>query len=58
MKTLGQIKEIILNNAKLGKEDRYEGLDSSEIGKYNGYLMWGEDDKAFPGNEEWARITD
>jgi hypothetical protein len=47
MKTLSQIKEIIASNRQSGSYT-YEGLESSEIGKYNQYLMFGENDEAFP----------
>lgn len=60
MKTLAQIKEIIATN----RENReagaytYDNLDSSEIGKYNGWLMHGDDDEAFPSQSEWSMIVD
>ena len=57
MKTLSQIKAIITSNRQSGSYT-YEGLDSSEIGRYNGYLMFGENDEAFPGEVEWSAIVD
>ena len=36
----------------------YDGLDSSEIGTYNGYLMFGENDEAFPDPQTWSSIVD
>ena len=36
----------------------FDGLDSSEIGKYNRYLMFGENDEAFPDAETWSSIVD
>ena len=38
--------------------DRYDGLTSSEIGTYNRFLMSGENDEAFPSEEEWSMIVD
>lgn len=57
MKTLSQIKAIIASNRQSGSYT-YEGLDSSEIGRYNGYLMFGENDEAFPSEAEWSMIVD
>ena len=52
-----EIKEIIKNNKA---EDRFqfEGLTSSEIGTYSRYLMFGDNDEAFPDQETWALIAD
>ena len=38
--------------------DRYDGLTSSEIGTYSRFLMFGENDEAFPSEEEWSMIVD
>jgi hypothetical protein len=58
MKTLAAIKAIIADNRTAGRDNQYEGLTSAEIGKYNGYLMFGENDEAFPDAAEWSRIVD
>ena len=57
MKTLTQIKNIIAANRKAGSYT-YENLDSSEIGQYNNWLMHGNNDEAFPSQEEWSMIVD
>ena len=57
MKTLNQIKEIIDLNRQIGAYT-YEGLTSSEIGRYNGHLMFGDNDEAFPSQAEWSMIAD
>jgi hypothetical protein len=57
MKTLTEIKAIITANREAGAYT-YENLDSSEIGKYNGWLMHGDDDEAFPSTSEWSMIAD
>lgn len=57
MKTLDQIKQVIAANRE-AKNYIYESLKSSEIGQYNRWLMFGDDDEAFPGQAEWAMITD
>ena len=57
MKTLAQIKNIIAANRQAGNYT-YENLDSSEIGQYNGWLMHGDNDEAFPSQEEWSMIVD
>jgi hypothetical protein len=54
---LTEIKEIIKNNKAEGRF-QFEGLTSSEIGAYSGYLMFGDNDEAFPDQETWALITD
>ena len=56
-KSLEEIRSIINKNRNEGKET-YSGLDSSEIGKYNGSLMFGENGEAYPGDEVWSRIVD
>ena len=57
MKTLSQIKEVIAANREAGNYI-YENLESSEIGQYSGWLMFGDDEEAFPSQAEWAMITD
>lgn len=57
MKTLSQIKEIIAANRQSGNYT-YENLESSEIGQYSGWLMFGDDDQARPSDSEWAMIVD
>ena len=44
-------------NQEAGR-DYYAGMTSSEIGDYNRFLMFGEDDEAFPSQEEWSMIVD
>lgn len=57
MKTLDQIRQTIRDN--LDKQiEPYAGLDSSEIGRHSRALMWGAEDEAYPGEAEWASITD
>lgn len=43
---------------QLAGRDMYDGLDSSDIGEYNRYLMFGLDDEAFPDADEWSSIVD
>ena len=52
-----EIKEIIKNNKSEGRF-QFEGLTSSEIGAYSRYLMFGDNDEAFPDQETWALIAD
>jgi hypothetical protein len=66
MRSLQQIVEIVNSNIAAKHADwennwnksNYEGLLSCEIGKYNGALMHGDQDQAFPSPEEWSMITD
>jgi hypothetical protein len=46
MKTLQEIKDVIAQN-RADEKYIYDGLDSSEIGRYSGFLMFGENDEAF-----------
>ena len=55
--SLDQIKTIIKENRKAGRH-AYKGLDSADIGTYNRSLMWGDDDEAYPGDEEWSEWVD
>lgn len=57
MKTLSQIKEVIAANREAGNYI-YENLESSEIGQYSGWLMFGDDEESFPSQAEWAMIAD
>lgn len=57
MKTLDEIRDAIRQNREAGRET-YAGLCSAEIGRYNGALMFGDDDEAFPDQETWSRLTD
>jgi hypothetical protein len=57
MKDLQTIKAHIRANQLAGREP-YAGLTSAEIGRYNGALMFGDNDEAFPDQETWSRIVD
>ena len=57
MKTLIEIKEVIAANREAGVY-LFDNLESSEIGQYSGWLMFGDDEEAFPSQEEWSMITD
>jgi hypothetical protein len=46
MRDLQEIKEVINSNRENGR-NQYEGLDSSEIGRYNQSMMWGDNWEAF-----------
>jgi len=47
---------IAANNAS--RRGTFDGLRTSEISEYNRRLMFGENDEAFPSQEEWSRIVD
>jgi hypothetical protein len=57
MKSLIQIKKVIATNREAGNY-LFENLESCEIGKYNGWIMFGDDDEAFPIQAEWSLIVD
>lgn len=54
---LQSVLEAVRRN-KLAGRYSFDGLDSSEIGTYHRYLMFGADDEAFPSREEWSAIVD
>jgi len=41
-----QVKQVVNNNIENGKE-KYDGLTSAEIGTYNRWLMFGDNDEGF-----------
>lgn len=53
-----QLRALYLSNAKDLARGTYDGFTSSEISAYNGRLMFGANDEAFPGEKAWSRITD
>lgn len=55
--SIEQIKQIIATNFK-ERMPQYSGLSSSDIGRYSRSIMFGENDEAFPDQEEWSRIVD
>jgi hypothetical protein len=57
MKTLSQIKEVIAANREAGVY-LFDNLESSEIGQYSGWIMFGDDEEAFPSQDEWSMIVD
>jgi hypothetical protein len=57
-RALPEIIAIVRANSADPMRGTYEGLRSSEIARYSGYLMFGENDQAFPSQEEWSRIVD
>ncbi len=51
------VSDIIdANNA--ARRGSYEGLKTSEIAEHSRRLMFGENNEAFPSQEEWSRIVD
>jgi hypothetical protein len=54
---LDAIKQVIAENRAAGRST-YAGLDSGEIGQYNRWLMFGDDDVAFPDVDTWSSIVD
>ena len=57
MTKLELIKAIIQDNRE-NQRHIYEGLESYEIGIYSGSLMFGDNDEAWPGDDEWSLIVD
>jgi hypothetical protein len=55
--TLAQIKQAVAENHKNGNST-FHGLTSGEIADYSRFLMFGENDEAFPDQDEWSMIVD
>lgn len=51
------LKDRIRANTLAGR-DTYEGLTSAEIGEHSRAIMFGDNDEAFPSQEEWSRVVD
>jgi len=56
-RTYEQLRAAYLANAQAGRHI-YDGWTTAEISAYNRRLMFGEDDCAFPSQEEWSRVVD
>ena len=55
---LAEVKAVIVANAADPTKGSFDGLRSSEIAEYNRVLMFGENDEAFPSQEDWSHIVD
>jgi hypothetical protein len=51
------IRETVLANKQSGRGS-FDGMESGDIAEYNRAMMFGDNDEAFPLQEEWARIAD
>jgi hypothetical protein len=56
--TIEQITAIVKSNIEQGKDNRYDGLTSSEIGDYNRKQMFGDCTAEDWDTDEWSRIVD
>lgn len=60
-RTHEELRAAYIKNAQEGRgtyEDEAGRWKTSEIAAYNRRLMFGENDEAFPSQEEWSRIVD
>lgn len=57
-RSMAEIKAIIQANSADPTRGTFDGLRSSEIAARNRLVMFGENDAAFPSQEEWSRIVD
>jgi hypothetical protein len=55
--TMGEIRAAVKANRESGRST-YDGLESREIGRYNRAIMFGDNDEAFPSQDEWSRVVD
>jgi hypothetical protein len=53
-----ELKASYLKNAQDPEKSTYHGWTTAEIASYNRRIMFGENDEAFPSQEEWSRIVD
>ena len=51
------LRALVSANLEAGKP-QYDGLSSSEIGTLSGAAMFGDNDEAFPSQEEWSLWVD
>lgn len=58
MRTRDEVKAVILANAANPEAGTFDGLESSEIAEWHRVMMFGENDEAFPSQEEWSCIVD
>ena len=51
------LRAAVEENREAGREC-YDGLSSAQIGRLNRAAMFGDNDEAFPSDDEWSRIVD
>jgi hypothetical protein len=57
MRSLEEIREVMSENRKNGQRETF-GLLSAEIGLESRAVMFGDNDEAWPGDEEWSAWVD
>jgi hypothetical protein len=58
MRTREQLTAIYLENAQSSTKSLYDGFTTEEISEWSRRLMFGENDEAFPSEEDWSAIVD
>ena len=58
MRNLEEIRAVIAKNRENNADDLYEGLSSAEIGRNSRASMFGDNDEAFPDQDEWSAWVD
>jgi len=51
------LRDVVAANNEAGRNS-YDGLSSAQIGRLNRAAMFGDNDEAFPSDDEWSRIVD
>lgn len=58
MRTHEELSALYLSNAQDPLAATFDGFSTEEIAAFNRRLMFGENDEAFPSQEEWSMIVD
>lgn len=53
-----ELRALYLANAQDQLKSTFDGFTTAEIAAYNGRIMFGANNEAFPSQEEWSRIVD
>jgi hypothetical protein len=56
-RTSNEVEDIIAANHQ-ARRYSFEGLTTAEIAERSRRIMFGDNDEAFPSQEEWSRIVD
>jgi hypothetical protein len=58
MRTYEQLRALYIANAQDPSKHTFDGFATEEIAEWHRRMMFGENDEAFPSQEEWSAIVD
>lgn len=58
MRTHEELRAQYISNAQNQTKSTFEGFSTDEIAAWHRRAMFGENDEAFPSEEEWSAIVD